>query len=76
MKVSKAQREFMFNTGWAINPTLGDMFQNPYNLDARHVEAELRELEEVRRIKDNLMNAYAQNLLQILEAIKEGKEEL
>ena len=76
MKVSKTQREFMFNTGRAINPTLGDMFQNSYNLDERHVEAELHELEEVRRMKTNLMETYAQNLKQVLQAIKDGKEEL
>ena len=76
MRLPADERERLFNTAKSINPTLGDLFQNAYNLDARHVEAELRELEKVRRIKSNLMDAYAQNLLQILEAIKEGKEEL
>ena len=73
MRLPTDQRERLFNTAKSINPTLGDLFQNAYNLDAEHIQAEITELQEVYNLKKNLMEVYLEHLQALLVKANEEK---
>jgi len=55
MKLNTNDRADFFNTARALSPTLGDMFQNPMELEIEHIQ---KEIDETRRLKNQEHDRY------------------